>query len=262
MSFWKDLGEASDKWGLVLPPHADSSGNGVRYTADAVLAALNQDKLTPFRKEYFARIFSQCEHQKHPGLLMRTPDNGFGYQSVDDTVGALTAGYFIGNGFPMRWLNHGRRGCLGIDESDPNFEKVKLSRKIYWALCLLNFSARVPYVFNNRNPGKFAVASWLGRQQQVVAHAQFAAGENVPLWRQIWWCISIFSSAYATHPDGWVLACHLVKVARGKSWLCDKVGNFWRRKFRQKYREGLGEVLFEYWGDHPNTRYLHGEFGQ
>ncbi len=88
---------------------------------------------------------------------------------------------------------------------------------------------------------------------------QFAAGETPPIWRKFWWCLSVLFSLTANknNQDAYTLSWQLTRVAEGKSWLCDLIISFWRKKFRQQFPGGISEVLENYFGfRHPLCDFL------
>jgi len=234
------------------------SQNGVRFTSEYVIALALERKLNE-EKERLKKVFKSVEQK--PGLLMRTPENSGGYQSIDDTIGAITVSYLLGTDYASNFLKYGREKFpTENDETDTNKERVKMGRTIF---SILKSFGPVRWVYNNINPQKFHISSYLGRFPQLIAHAMFAAGEPVPIWRQIWWSGSIIYSAFSKSTDAKALAWQLVLVGRNKSILCDLVSCFWSYMLKKHYPNGIGGVLKKYWSrNHPSNYWLRFEYGE
>jgi hypothetical protein len=250
-----------DKFGMVQPTIGGNSFNGVRYTGEYVIALHKEGKLD--EKGERNRLFLLFKSlQREPGLLMRTPENEGGYQSIDDTIAALTADYYIYGGFAEKFLEYGRLyPAVIMDESDPNKEKVQQGWGIY--NILRTIYGQPKYVYNNINPEEFALSSWLGRFPQLIAHAQFIAGEKVPLWRKLWWAGAVIQSSFSKEQDNKVLGWYLVLVGKDQSGICKAASSFWSYMMKKHYPEGIGQVLGDYFGNHnhPSAYWLRHEFG-
>lgn len=255
----KDYKPHIDGHGMIQPRPNEGSLNGVRNTAEYIIALNGEGKLDEERQRLL-KVYQSV--QKEPGLLMRTPDNAGGYQSIDDTVSAITADYFLGGNFAEKFLWYGKtKPALSVDQTDSNKEKVKSSRSIFK---LLSLFGPVTWVYNNVNPQTFSTSSWMGRFPQLIAHAQFAANKPVSLWRQIWWAGTVLQGSFSKQQDSKALAWQLVLVAQDKSILCDLVGRFYSWMLRHHYPEGIGQVLGDYYGnhDHPSAYWLLFEYGE
>lgn len=255
MQILEDYKTVTDKDGLVQPPEGRSN-NGVRYTGEMVIALVKHGALSQEESTRLRAVLSSCERE--PGLLMRSPRNTGGYQSVDDTIAAITIDHFVGTGFTKRFLEYGRtQGATFVDKSIKKYPK---EGELVFALFTFLGAVPVKYVYNNIVPRGFTLSSWLGRQQQLICHAQFVAGENPPMYRKLWWAIAVLSSMRSKYKD-WdakILALHLVKAAKGKSPFCDAIRNIWIRWFKQ-FPRGAAEFV---WKNHPSSKWLEGEFGE
>lgn len=223
----------TDYKGLVQPTPAAVSHNGVLYTAQYVVALMRHNSLTEHERARLIQVFRSCELE--PGLLMRHPvEHREVQQGPDDYVGAITASYLLGSHQAHRILEYGRHHG---------------------------------FIYDNINSGiiNHYGSAYIGRQQQIVTHLQFATGETPSLFRKVWWCIAVLSSALAKrdNQDAKILAWLLIVVANRKSTLCDLVSRFWIWKFKRDWPGGIGDVLANYFQNphHPSARYLKNEFG-
>jgi hypothetical protein len=245
-----------DQYGLIQPSPNNSSGNSILYTAEYIMALLANNEFDVAERDRLASAMATCQRQS--GLLMRSPIGGAFFEDQegpDDYVGACAASYFMKTDLAARILAHGRNyGAQKYDAAleDPNH---LLRSKVLYNLLSLFGLRKINYVWNSNNPGYFTESAWLGRQQNLVCHMQFAAGENPPLWRKLWWMAAIYSGTKATkdNHDAWILAWLCVRTMNGRSWLCNLVANYWKKKMLEMWPGGMGECLCAYFGNptHP-----------
>jgi hypothetical protein len=129
--------------------------------------------------------------QIEPGLFRRS-QHGLGFsddqEGPDDYVGLISmTGADPWFQFAQDFLRYGRGVKVAIGPALRLGGHPILATLLGWI--------RLRYVFNNRLPGTLLEpvrdsdqvkpnwSAWLGRFPAVIAHAEFAAGERVPLWR-------------------------------------------------------------------------------
>jgi len=79
----KEYDQYTDSWGLIQDNNQqDTSGNGIRYTTEALIVFKKYDLLDNTQRQRFITALDRCEIQT--SLLMKTPFNSFGYQANDD----------------------------------------------------------------------------------------------------------------------------------------------------------------------------------
>lgn len=262
MSFKEAYAPYLDKWGMAQPAPGTVSGNGLRFTGEYVASLMRAGELTDDIKRSLRNVILVCE--KSPGNISRFPGSP-DQESVDDTVATLWWSKEVGDDFAKRWLAFGRKAPqILATEGLTDFEKRPIWRKALYPIAKMLGLTKYTYNTINGNPNEFNFDAWLGRQQQIVCHAQFIAGETPPLWRKLWWCAAVIMSAREdiSHQDGKVLSWYLIKAAKGKSLLCDYVGRYWIKKFKEQTDLGLGRVLNDYMGPGPWVVGLTGEFGE
>lgn len=133
---------------------------------------------------------------------------------------------------------------------------------------------RLKFVFNNLNPWLLAYVdrdkrlrsnwtAWLGRFPQIIAHAQFAAGERPNLFRRIAWAFSVWECGRWFDKDGtdpWILTWHLVRTFRESaqdSILCELACASYHQRLFKKWPGGLSSVFAQYFGwPHPLTKWF------
>lgn len=226
VEFIKDFNPFIDKYGLVTPD-GKPCGNGIRYTAECVVAAFDNKVLDSTMKMGIFDCITDC--QLSPGLFKRHPEHT-DQEGPDDYIGLGTISHFLG-------YKNIARSILKYGRTHKYFGVLK-------------------YVYNNVDPNKFSMSAWLGRMPQLICHLQFAAGEDPSLFKKIWWCGSVLNSLRvpSTDQDAFALTWHLVRVAEGKSKLCDFIINIWRK--RQKHN--ISEILSDYFNNqfHPLVKWL------
>ena len=265
MSIKKSYLNVTDNFGLIQPPewHQNNrvkvSGNGARYTAEYLFALLHHNKLDNIEIQRLRKVFSSLNHPKHRGLLMRTPSNAFGQESIDNTVSALTASYILGSSFARDWLNYGKTELS--THFDTSVKRRKESRWLFRLVSLFGLR-KIKYVYNNINPGYFNNSAYLGRFGQLIAHAKFCDGATPNLLLQFWWSLSILHSMWKNrkdhHADTYFLSYHLIHVAKNKTFITRLISRIWLKWFKGRRPYGLGQVLEENygWKSHPSAHYL------
>ena len=226
-----------DSFGLIQPSN-HTTGNGVRYTSDFICIARKRMAEEPAK--YIADDFlfinelldslRDCEMSGSPGLLCRYPGNITEQDSFDDYIGYISAS----KEFAGRFLRYGRehRNASGIG-----------------------------FVFNNVNQDQFSIESFLGRNQALIAHAQFASGESPSWWRVIIWTVSVGLGCWRKGQDEKILTWHLLKTAKESDnpplFINDLV-NYFKWMMSIQFKDGLGALLIEYFGHWHITGYLFG----
>jgi hypothetical protein len=224
----EDYNRYKDKHGLVQDNNQGLTvGNGLRTTSEAAIAIYRRGMYDADLKD----AIESCE--MFPGVLGRCPYNNLGQESIDDYAAVITAAKYVESNIVQRMLAHGEN----------------------------NF-----YNYNNVNQGKFTFKSWLGRFPQLIAHMKIAIGVEPSLLQKLFWVGSILiaSRNKPTAQDEWVLSWLLVFNARDETGIIGWARKIWIKSFKKKVPDGIGGVLRNYLQDknHPNIRYLIGEFGE
>jgi hypothetical protein len=262
MGIKDDFKVYTDQYGLVQPSPGETSGNGLLYTAEYILALAAHGALDDAEKQRLMAVYRAC--QVLPGLMRRSPAGApfcGDQEGPDDYVGVGAAANLIGTSLAQDVVKYGqsqgadRWSSITEDEGNQTWSKV-----LYWTLRVLSLGSPVRWVWNNNDPRGFSEASWLGRQQNLVCHLQVAAGENPPLWRKFWWCLTILSSMFSdpTDQDSWILSWLCVRTMGDRFWLCKWVGKLWTWKFKKAWPHGAGQLLGSYFNNeqHPLAVWL------
>jgi hypothetical protein len=235
-----ELQEYTDVDGLVHPNHLpgrSASGNGLLYTSEAYIMLKDHGLFDSALREHFLSILASC--QVEPGLYRRSPVHPH-QQGPDDYKGVAAASGILelphiaeqilvyGETRPVKF-----KGLLLSEQSHPAWWRVVLDKLFGWVTLYYNY--------NNVNPGTVHRSSWLGRQNQLITHLKFAAGRKPGLFAKLYWCAVILNSMSAdkNNNDAWIMSYLLVRTAKGKSKLCDFIGNLWT-KTMMTVTEGRG----------------------
>jgi len=265
-----------DQFHLVQPEKsstpntpAPTSGNGLLYTAQAIVAlyqnqALTQDLIINFRKAY-----KDC--QIFPGLFKRAP-NKTDLEGPDDYYGVALASMYLSKYSVMakNVLTYGQTFLAKYN--NPEFEpdeaikilNFKISRKtlnaILFPILKLFYPKGVPYVYNNQCFQMFHLSAWMGRFPQLIAHFKFATHKNPTFFEKIFWCLSLIKKPSKNHHDAWILSWCKAKVyqnTKAKNFLCNIAYKIFAKRLKNTWGN-IGECLGDYFKNpnHPNSLYL------
>jgi hypothetical protein len=246
-----------DKDGLVQPTVGGESGNGLLYTSEYIYALLANGGMDRIEQMRLTAAYNACQMQE--GLMARTPiGTAFStdQEGPDDYYGCGAASSELDGSLARHILAYGRKGASGFNPSYEDSDRVKLSTWLFRILSLFGL-LKVKWIYNNDNPGFFTQSSWLGRQQNLICHLQFAADEEPPMWRKVWWAVAVLGSLFSTNNDSYCLSWLCVRTAQGKSKFCTLVGKVWWHFVLKKFPGGMGEILGDYFQNpsHPLAVY-------
>jgi hypothetical protein len=250
--------EWTDKHGMMQDnDQGNTTGNGNLFTAHYVFGLEANGKLTDNERDRLNRVY--LNNFRVPGLLMRDPSNGNGWQAHDDIVGMFAADAII-NG-PHRFLtklvyDYGKKVQLdGTDETEPAEDYREKNRKIYKILNIVTFG-RVRWVWNNQNPTKFHAASWLQRRMEMMATMQMSLRKWVNPVYWLVWAVTMLMLPIGwvnrEYRDGYTLRFHSAIACEGygpiTNWICRRV----RKAVARDYGD-FGGLLSAYFGKphHP-----------
>lgn len=243
----------TDKYGLTQDnAQQGTTGNGVLFTAHYVYGLVANGLMTDEEKSRLLSVFDSCVQPA--GILMRTPDNGGGYQAHDDLVGLMSAEALMvpnkaDRKITKKIYDYGKSAnAHGIDPTEPDPKKIAMHKWAYPLLKVLGLG-KIWYNWNNVNPGTFHVSAWLQRRAEVIATMQMQQNRfyvNPVYW--LWWAITMMSLVMkpnTEYRDGYTLRFHSALVCESfgpiTAWICRKVRKVMVRDFG-----GFGQVLDAY----------------
>lgn len=267
-SIQDDYRPYQDRFGLVQDNNkGDVTGNGILYTAQAVIAFSDNYLLDEQQTLEFMYSIKCCE--KSNGVLSRAPEGKDDQEGPDDYTGAALISKMLDDGaLAARIVKRGRFGVYLFNEeyeTDGEYKigPFKVSRrkvsKIVFNLLSLGGNRRIKFVLNNTNPGYFTLSSWFGRQPSLVAQLKIAAKESPSLLESLMLHIDLLSSIFTKKDDhgAWALNWCQVRLIEGTGRMHDLSARFWRKQF-DKHWSSVGELLGAYFNnpDHPSAKWL------
>lgn len=221
MSILDDYKPFIDRYGLVQDKPGNTSGNGVRYSSEALyvfnMPGNGDDVIAVIRG-----AIDRCVNETPLWYLKRHPEGQ--PTGIDDYAGAVFADSMFNHGFSAALLDEGaKQNYIYAPDLDPKF-------------------------FLGRFPQLFCIANWVAKRKPSK-------------FQELFWMISVFQGAIHKGQDEKVLSWMLVEIGQGRRWIFKPLIWFWRRQLKKHYGpNGIGQVLSDYYGnpDHPNARYLRG----
>lgn len=231
MSILEDYKPFIDKYGLVQPKPGYTSGNGIRYSAEAMYALLTSKScgtvLASLVGQLDAAIYN-CTSFSAPTekvfFIRRHP--GGEPTTVDDYTAAVFAEFLQQAALLSRWF--------------------------------LDYGPKQNYIYA---PDDTDFRFFLGRFLQLYCIANWVAGRKPSLAQEFAWFWSVLSAAFSEGQDEKVLSWMLVEIGKGRRLIFKPLIWFWKKQLKKHYGEGgIGEVLSRYYGNpnHPNAVYLRG----
>jgi hypothetical protein len=218
--------EYTDKFGLIQPMPDTTSGNGLRFTATAILSGKHPDP-----KKLFVAILN-CEQQ--PGLMQRFPGCLEQETGPDDYIPVLAASHRMdGGALAKRIYAYGLKHCGFYLNGSWNWQHP-------FDALLWRFPAFLPFA-------RFCAydsSGWAG--QSLLAGA-------------------ISDAAKSDKQDSKALSWHIIHEMRGKYLKTDKEITKWLIALEDQFGEdGMGQVHSLYFdpahGNHPLSKALKGVF--
>jgi hypothetical protein len=86
------------------------------------------------------------------------------------------------------------------------------------------------------------------------------AGFKLNIAEQLAVCLGLYLSGNSTEQDPKMLMVFVVEAFKGHYSLIDRAIDRWRRKLKEHYERGVGDILSQYYHPqhekHPNAQYL------
>lgn len=224
--------------GLIQDKPGNISGNGIRYTAEYVLALIKDnmslepvltceelDRVGNDMAEYteYNTATQQWYLPRHRDKYLRVTKLGEP-TSIDDYVAAVFIDDWCETGFSGELLRNGpRQNCIFSPFTEPKY-------------------------FLGRFPQLFCIANWVN-------------GTKPSPMQELFWMLSVFQGALHKGQDEKVLSFFLIEIGKGRRWVFKPLVFFWKKQLKKHYGEGgLGEVLKRYYNNpnHPSVKWLWG----
>jgi hypothetical protein len=255
---WKPF---QDRFGLIHSVLVDpanlspSTGNGLLYTAEACI--IMKLRKVDFDGKAIAATFASC--QVKPGLFRRSPVQD-DQDSVDDYIGiGALAGICNFHKIARDILSYGEGSDQGSREAvlvrDVLEKAGGVLGRIKKGIEKLQPSLTIPYNYNNVEPGKFTLASWMGRYPALIIHWKLAAriqpnASELSVWSTIL-LLSAHQNMSTLGQDSWLLSWLMVltyQTAGFRSAVADAAVNEWWNLLRQRFTGGIKQAMTDYLG--------------
>ncbi len=249
----------TDEFGMAqINAQGGTSDNGNLFTAHYVAGIVLKKLITADEKRRILQVYKN--NFNYPGILARFPGDTR-TEAQDDHFGLMGAEALLcpdpkDRAITAAIYEYGKAGkCDGIDslETDPTL--TKLDKWLYIPFKILGLG-RVRWMWNNRNPGKFAVSEWLGRFFNLVATMQMSQRKFVNPFYWTYWCAIMLLMWYKPNVsdlDSYALNFHSALACQGygplTNWVCGKVHAAIKRDYGD-----MGQFMAAYVGT-PNNPY-------
>jgi hypothetical protein len=259
---WSVWAPYQDKIGLIHSVLVDkttrgpSTANGLLYTSEACV--IMQLRNVAYDRNAIAATMKACEVK--PGLFRRSPVQT-DQEGPDDYIGlGALAGVCGFHDIAKDILEYGNTGeqtlreaVLGLDPVSTGKGWLRLLRQ---GLSGSPAGSVVPYNYNNVEPGKFTIESWMGRFPAIIIHWKLAAGERPSGAELIIWSAALEYSARHnmdkdSPQDPWLQSWLMVltyQTSGFRSAVADAaVKDWWNLLFR-RWPGGIKEAMTAYLG--------------
>lgn len=236
-----DLRARRDSFGLIQPKPGEKSGNGILYTAEALILARTHGIDSKDWESEIRYALELCRVEKStPGFFTRGPTDFRNDQEGPDDL--------CGYAFLSAALDRGlARDCLQFLRHGWFFRQWKLRVRWY-------FPNEEQYRF------RFGFRAWIGRFMSAITTLKWAAGERPGILERLYWAAVVLSSGmFSSNQDPWILSWVSIMtiVENGKGypapWFERKVIGLFNKRLLKRYRFGMQDVFKQYFQDpmHP-----------
>lgn len=258
--------EWTDIYGMMTDnSQGNSTGNGNLFTAHYAFG-LSANGLLEHDKERLTQVY--LNNFREAGLLNRKPGANDWYQAHDDIVGLMGADALMNPDRKDRLLTravyeYGQGSAQGIDSNEKDPKKIKLNSQLYPALMILGLG-KIRWVWNNVQPKKFHVSSWLGRRMEIIATMQMSLGiaPNPFVWA--YWAATMMQLVLKPkkdYIDGYTLRFHSALAVEGYGPVSNVICKLVRNALNRDHGD-LGQLLGSYFNkpEHPIVELCKGKY--
>lgn len=254
-----------DQFGMVQPDGADTSDNGILWTAYYVAGLQLKGLMTDDEKLRLNTVFGN--NFIEPGLMQRYPTSP-DFEAQDDHCGILMADALMNSGklYAESIHSYGSniQHCLKVDPRESNTSVLKQDKLLYMILNIL-FLGRIKWNYNPVSPNSFSIYSWLGRRMELCAQIEMTAKKPVnPLYWTYWALVMLsntFSKPNISNSVADVLHYCSALSCEGYGPLTNLICKMFRRSVHKKF----GDIGYMFgWSnqhpDHPLVKFLEGVY--
>jgi hypothetical protein len=235
-------------------PGADN--NGLLYTAEA--CTIMQLQNVSYDRNDIDTGLPHWQVEGHPGLYRHAPENKTDTEGPDDYIGlGALAGVCGFHQVARDILNYGKPDdqVLPIAGVTPN--PISQGKACYASLRKgITPTGFIPYNYNNVDPGKFTLATWLGKEPAIITHLKLGAGERPTRSELAIWSAALLYSGESglsdpphSNQDKWLQSWLMVltyEMAHYHSGDADDAVAKWWNLLYQRYPGGIQQSMTEY----------------
>lgn len=232
----------------TAPEGSWTSGNGLLYSAEALLVLKMNEQLDPTICKQVADAVKKCELE--PGLYCRHPVN-YEQEGPDDNIGLAVISHLTRKpDIAQSILKYGRE--------KPTKISFKLMKTKPYVSVLLGGWFPLRYYYSFEIKDRFDVRAFIGRFPAVLAILKMAAQEKVSIFYRFYTALAMIVQPWRSEdePILTMLTLFMCHEYYPNSWLFKWADKVFCKKLIEKYPLGMPEVYGKYFGAaHPNTKY-------
>jgi hypothetical protein len=230
--------------------------NGLIYTAYA--CTMMQLQNVSYDRNDIATGLPHWEVEGHPGLYRHAPENKADVEGPDDYIGlGALAGVCGFHEVARDILNYGKPDDHAGPLAGFNPNPISKGKDCYASLRKgITPTGFIPYNYNNVDPGKFTLASWLGKEPAIITHLKIGAGDRpTPSELAVWSAALLYSGESGlsdpphSHQDPWMqswLMIQTYELSHYHSADADAAIAKWWTLLYQRYPGGIQQAMTEY----------------
>jgi hypothetical protein len=235
-------------------PGADN--NGLLYTAEA--CTIMQLQNVSYDRNDIATGLPHWQVEGHPGLYRHAPENKMDPEGPDDYIGlGALAGVCGFHQVARDILNYGKPDDQALLLAGFNLNPVSQGKECYASLRKgITPTGFIPYNYNNVDPGKFTLATWLGKEPAIITHLKLGAGDRPTGSELAIWSAALLYSGESglsdpphSNQDRWLQSWLMVltyEMAHYHSGDADAAVDKWWNLLYQRYPGGIQQTMTEY----------------
>jgi hypothetical protein len=235
-------------------PGADN--NGLLYTAEA--CTIMQLQNVSYDRNDIATGLPHWQVEGHPGLYRHAPENKTDPEGPDDYIGlGALAGVCGFHEVARDILNYGKPDDQALPSVGSDLNPISRGKECYASLRKgVTPTGFIPYNYNNVDPGKFTLATWLGKAPAIITHLKLGAGEQPARSELAIWSAALLYSGESglsdpphSNQDKWLQSWLMVltyEMAHYHSGDADTAVDKWWNLLYQRYPGGIQQTMTEY----------------
>ncbi len=245
--------------------------NGLLFTAEACTIMQLQNVI--YDRNDIATGLPHWQVEGHPGLYRHAPENKTDTEGPDDYIGlGALAGVCGFHQVAREILNYGKPDDQALALAGANANPVSRGKECYASLRKgITPTGFIPYNYNNVDPGKFTLATWLGKAPAIITHLKLGAGDQPTRSELAIWSAALLYSGESglsdpshSNQDKWLQSWLMVltyEMSHYHSGDADTAVDKWWNLLYQRYPGGIQQTMTEYLNlpggtENPLSKYI------